>query len=116
GGFDLTKTGVGTLFVGWSSQNSSNTYSGTTRINAGTLQLNMNNVMPRGGNVVVEAGATFNIGSTSNGTTSSSSNAIGTVTLNGGTFRVPSGNGDYHINGLVFNGGAVDFTGTGNFW
>src|SRR5207244_4016861 len=69
---------------------------------------------PAGTNVTVSAGAEFNTGGLSN----LAATAIGTLTLNGGTFRVPNGGGDYYLNQLATGstGGAVDFTGSSNFW
>ena len=96
--------------------NASNTYSGGTVVNAGTLLLGSGTAIPTNSNVTVAASATFNTGGLSNGSPSSSSNAIGTLTLNGGTFRVPTGNGDYWLNQLVMSDGTVDFTGTSNSW
>jgi autotransporter-associated beta strand protein len=98
----------GTLIL----SNASNGYGGGTIINGGTLQLGTGTAIPTGSNVFVGSGAQFNIGPFSNG----SSAAIGTVSLNGGTFRVPSGSGDYYLNRLDMTGGALDFTGTNNFW
>jgi autotransporter-associated beta strand protein len=109
----LTMNGTGTLILA----NSANIYTGGTIVNAGTLMLGSGTAIPAGGNVIVASGATFNTGGLSNGISiGSSTNAIGAITLTGGTFRVPSGSGDYWLNQLVMTGGTVDFTGTSNFW
>jgi autotransporter-associated beta strand protein len=78
----------------------------------GTLRLAANSALPAGGNVTVGAGGTFDIGTFSN----AAGTAVNTVALNGGTFRVPSGNGDYFLNRLTATGGTVDFGTTSDFW
>ena len=110
----LTKAGAGTLLL----TNATNTYANGTTINAGTLAIGANGaVLPAGKNVTANSGATFDYG---NGTTilNSISSAIGTLTLNNGTFRVSGGTGDFFLNQLAvgFTGGAIDFTGASNFW
>lgn len=104
----LTKNGSGTLIL----SNPNNVYFGGTLVNGGTLQLGSGTAIPTGSNVTVASGAQFNIGGFGN----NSGTAIGNLTLNGGTFRVPSGNADYYLNQLTMTGGSVDFTGTSNFW
>lgn len=103
----LSYAGNGTLSLG----GSSNTYTGGTFVNSGTLLLSNGSAIQTGRNVTVAAGAVFDTGGFSN----TPSSAIGTLTLNGGSFRVPSGNGNYYLNKLVMTGGAVDFAGTSNF-
>jgi autotransporter-associated beta strand protein len=107
GAGSLTYSGAGTLTLG-----NTNTYAGGTFVNSGTLALSSGTAIPTGGNVTVGSGAQFNIGGTNN----ASASAIGTLTLNGGTFRVPTGGADYFANQLVMTNGTVDFTGTSNFW
>jgi len=106
GGGSLTYSGAGTLTLG-----ATNSYSGGTTVSSGTLMLGAGTAIPANTPVTVAAGAQFNIGSLSN-----TGSAIGTLTLNGGTFRVPSGSGDYFLNQLNMTGGTVDFSGAGNFW
>src|SRR5581483_4285974 len=107
GAGSLTYNSPGTLTLG----NASNTYTGSTSILSGTLKLGAGTAIPTNNNVFVQTGATFDIGSFSN----SSTTAIGTLSL-AGTFRVPTGAGDYYLNELEMSGGTVDFTGTSNFW
>jgi autotransporter-associated beta strand protein len=106
---NLIKLGTGTLIL----NNASNTYSGGTTVSEGRLTLGVGAAIPIGTNLTVSTGAEFNIGGLSN----APATAIGTLTLNGGTFRVPSGAGDYYVNSLATGptGGTVDFTGTSNF-
>ena len=103
----LIKAGPGMLVLG-----GNNTYTGTTLVNAGTLRLGAGTAIPTGGNVTVASGAIFDIQGFSN----SQDSPIGTLTLLGGTFRVPTGSGDYYLNALAMSGGTVDFTGTSKFW
>src|SRR5262249_22496516 len=105
----LIKTGAGTLTLG----SGTNSYSGDTTVNAGTLALGVGNAIPTNSNVFVE-GAQFNIGNLSN-----FGAAIGGLGLYGGPFRVPTGNADYYLNSLNMTNGTVDFTGSGTgagFW
>src|SRR5262249_18458499 len=106
GGGSLAYSGGGTLTLG-----AANTYTGGPTVSRGTLALGCGTPIPAPTTVTVAAGAQFNIGSLSN-----TGAAIGALTLNGGTFRVPSGSGDYYLNQLNMTGGTVDFTGAGNFW
>jgi autotransporter-associated beta strand protein len=108
GGGGLTCAGAGTVILG----GGSNTYSGGTQVLGGTLALSTGNEIPTNGFVYVESGGQLNIGSGGN----SAATAIGTLELAGGTFRVPSGSGDYYLNGLQMHGSMMDFTGTSNFY
>jgi len=56
GAGDLRKTGTGTLIL-----SGANTYLGTTTINAGTLQLGADNVIPQGSTVTLASGATLDL-------------------------------------------------------
>jgi fibronectin-binding autotransporter adhesin len=99
----LFKVGTGTLIL----NNAANTYGGGTVVSEGRLQLGTAAAIPTGTNVTVAAGAEFNTAGLSN----TPATAIGTLTLNGGTFRVPS-DSDYHLNQLATTGGILDFSGT----
>ncbi|HEY1380555.1 MAG TPA: autotransporter-associated beta strand repeat-containing protein, partial [Gemmataceae bacterium] len=101
------KTGAGTLVLA----NAANTYTGGTYVEGGRLTLGSGTAIPTGGNVTIAAGAEFNTAGFGN----SQLTTAGTVALNGGTFRVPPGSGDYYLNQLQMTGGTVDFTGTSNF-
>ena len=92
----LTKTGTGVLDL-----TVANTYTGTTRILAGTLQVGISNALPTGGNVILgDAGANTggtlnlggfiqlfatlsNVGSGQSIVTNSSNTAVGTLELTG---------------------------------
>jgi autotransporter-associated beta strand protein len=103
----LTKLGTGTLTL----NNAGNAYSGGTVASEGRLTLGAGTAIPSGTDVIVSAGAEFNTGGQSN----AAATAINTLTLDGGTLRVPSGSGDYYVNQVQMNGGAVDFTGSTAF-
>ena len=108
----MTKAGAGTLIL-----TGANTFTGGTSLNAGTLAIGLGGaVLPTGQNVNVNNGATFNYG---NGVTiNNGTAAIGTLTLNNGTYRVSGGAGDFYLNQLIVGstGGTIDLTGTTNFW
>jgi autotransporter-associated beta strand protein len=117
-GFLVVQT-AGTVVLG----NGSNTYTGagwaaSTFVYGGTLQLGSGTAIPTGTNVLVVPGGTFSTAGLSN----NSATAIGSLYLGGlgyqqgGTFRVPTGSGDYYLNTLNMTGGTMDFTGTNNFW
>ena|GEM_PF-435547 len=110
GSSGLTKNGSGTLILAPSSS-ATNSYTGITQVNAGTLRLGTGFGLPTSGNVNVASGAIFDASTFSN----TRATAIGTLTMNGGTFRVPSGSSDYYLRTLAFNGGTANFTGTTNF-
>ncbi len=102
----LIKDGTGTLTI----TNSSNTITGGITVTGGALSLGATGGLPAGTTMTVAAGATFTPGTSPNG------NSFGTLTLNGGTFRVSAGTGQtYQVNQIVTNaaGGTIDFTGAG---
>lgn len=106
----LTKNGGGGLVLA-PAADASNEYSGTTLVNSGTLRLGAGGGIPTNGHITVAAGAIFDISNVSN----TRATTIGTLALAGGTFRVPTGSGDYHLRTLEFTGGSADFTGTTDF-
>jgi autotransporter-associated beta strand protein len=85
---------------------------GLINVNAGTLTMSTGTPVSPGMNFAVAAGAFLSFGSFGN----NSGSPFGTMTMNGGTAKVTGGSGDLYDNKLVFNGGALDFTGTSNFW
>jgi autotransporter-associated beta strand protein len=108
----LTYSGAGTLSLG-----ASNTYSGGTFVNSGSLALvGFSGVLPPGQNVTIGNGsgpATLNANNVSNNSTSL---AIGTLALNGGTFHAPGGlGGDFYLNKLNMTGGTVDLSASPNY-
>jgi autotransporter-associated beta strand protein len=105
GGASLVKAGTGTLTI----TNPNNTVNGGVSVQAGTMSLGATGGLPSGTSVTVAAGATF-------AAATANSLNIATLTLNGGTFRVPGGSGQqYAVNQILTNtaGGTVDFTGAG---
>src|SRR5207302_6447459 len=90
-----------------------NTYTGGTFINGGTLLLGSGTAIPTNSPVTVATGASFNIAAVSN----TLATAIGTLSLNGGTFRVTAPSlSDYYLNQLAMTGGTVDMTGSADSW
>ena len=105
----IFKDGTGTLTI----SNPLNSISGVATVNAGILSLGATGRLSAGTSVVVNAGATFSPGTTS---VTDPAFALGTITLNGGIFRVSAGSGNtFIVNQIATNssGGTVDYTGAG---
>jgi len=121
GTLNLTKTGAGTISLG-----GSNTYAGTTMINAGVVQITSTNALPNTTAVSVASGATLSLygsdasiksltgaGSVKNGASASSA----TLTVKSGTFSgsmVDGGLGRI-LNLTVAGSGTLSLTGTASY-
>jgi autotransporter-associated beta strand protein len=106
---EVRKYGPGTLIL----SSPTNKYFGGTFIYGGTLQLGSGTAIPTFTNVSVYSDGKFNIGGLSNTATT----AIDTLQVaGGGSFLVPTGNGDYFLRHLEMYGGKVDFSGSADFW
>ena len=109
GAFDLNKTGAGVLQL-----SATNTYSGQTNVNAGTLALTGS--IPNTTRIDVKAGATFDVTAAAGGftlggaqTLSGAGTVTGTATIgNGGTIQPgnASGTGTLTVGGLTFGANA----------
>ncbi|MGL6075817.1 MAG: S8 family serine peptidase [Fimbriiglobus sp.] len=102
----VTKTGTGTFIIDAAAYPVA-TATGLLRIQQGTVTLTNTSALPKGANVTVESGTTFNIHNTSNSTL-----PLGTLTINGGTVSPNSNStGGYFMKNLVFTGGTFNITG-----
>ncbi len=107
-GGTLIKTGAGTLTL----TNATNDYNFDTYVEAGTLNVGAaGTVIPFDTDVTVSSGAIFRIGFPAGNNQMA---PIRTLTLNGGTLRIPVGNPTYHMSAIVTGstGGTVDLTGS----
>ena len=75
GSYDISKSGSGTLVL-----KGTGTYTGTTTINAGTLQTGAANVIPSGSNLILNGG-TLSTGNTVGFAEGSSASPMGTLSL-----------------------------------
>jgi len=98
GTIGLTKEGTGTL-----SLNGANTYTGTTTINAGTLNAGAAGALGATSNIVVNAGGTLLL-SQSGSATNDRINNSSTMTLNGGTFNT-GGLSEHELSGVAVTPG-----------
>ena len=106
----VVKNGLGTLIL----SNPVNGYLGGTGVNAGTLSIAANGaVIPAGTSVIVNPGATLDLGNSTNGL----ANAVANVTL-GGTLKASgtNNNSDFYTQSLTMSGGTIDFTNTPYTW
>ena len=97
GGTNLSKNGAGILTLA-----AANTYTGSTTINAGTIQTTVNNALPSGHALTIASGAALNLAGTSQ-TVGALSNAGAVNFGSGGTFT---------LNGAASLGGTLSGTGT----
>lgn len=114
----LFKTGAGELRI----QTNAKTYSGDTTVNAGTLDLNLANVLPYGsgkGNLLINSGANvwMRFGLNVNGLNDGASGGGTIQSITSGTKSLTVGNADTNgsFSGAIVNGsGAVTLTKTGS--
>ncbi len=114
----LFKTGAGELRI----QTNAKTYSGDTTVNAGTLDLNVANVLPYGtgkGNLLVNSGASLwmRYALNVNGLNDGASGGGTMQSVTSGTKSLTVGNGDANgsFSGAIINGtGAIALTKTGS--
>jgi len=102
----LTKTGTGTLTL-----SGVNTYTGATNINAGKLQLGVNNALSKSTAVTVASGATLNLNNYSD--TIGSLAGSGVITLGSGTLTAGVSNASTTFSGSFTSGDTGTFAKTG---
>jgi fibronectin-binding autotransporter adhesin len=102
----LTKNGTGA----WSVSGAS-TYSGTTTINAGKLQLGASNALPSGTAVTIASGATFDVNSLTQ--TVGSIAGAGSITLGTGSLTAGGNNTSTTFGGSLTGTGTFTKAGTG---
>jgi autotransporter-associated beta strand protein len=107
----LFKTGGGTMTLA-----GNNTFAGSFTVSEGTLAIGAQDALPQNIDLTVNSGATMNLGTFGNGNSSAPSKPIHSLTLNGGTLRVPNSSADFWLNQLNFTGGSIDMTGSILFW
>ncbi len=90
GGFNLAKSGNGVLAL-----NSANSYSGSTTVNAGTLQTGIADVIPAGSNVNLNGG-TLSTGSAVGFSEGSSATPMGVLTLSSNS-KIALGTGSHKL-------------------
>jgi autotransporter-associated beta strand protein len=104
----VNKTGIGTLVL----SNTGNTYSGTTAITAGSVQIGANNAGPASSAVTVSTGATLDVNNYA--ATVGSLAGSGTVTLGSGTLTAGGNNSSTGFSGAIGGaGGGLTKAGSG---
>lgn len=105
GGGVLTKTGAGTLVLG-----TSNSFSGTTTVNSGTLQLGADGALPNGTPVSVVSGATLDLNH--HPATLGSLTGAGNINTGGAALTLAQAT-DTTFTGVIGGGGGLNKTGAG---
>ena len=107
GSGNLVKEGNGTLTLA-----NNNTYTGTTDITDGTLQLGASNALAYGNDITIASGATLDLNNFS--TTAGSLAGAGNVSLGNGTLTLSS-NANSTLSGNIIGSGNITNLGTGIF-
>ena len=102
----LTKNGTGTLAL-----TASNTYTGATTVNAGTLTLNNGSAIADTSEVSIASGAVLNLGESE---TIGSLAGGGNVTIGSNTLTLGGNNTSATFSGVISGSGGLTKTGTGN--
>lgn len=105
---NLTKDGTGILIL-----SGANTYTGTTFLNGGTIQIGAAQVLPDGNALVMAAGTTLDLNNFNETLGSLAGPAGATITLGSGTLTVGSLNTDTTFAGTITGAGNLVKTGTG---
>lgn len=114
--FNRAIAGAGSVSLvgnGIVSFNAANTYTGDTRIQAGTLKLGTANAIADASSVSVGAAATFDLAGFDE--TIGTLSGTGTIALGAGSLSVGSTNADFGFHGTVSGSGDLTKTGTGIF-
>src|SRR5262249_26440558 len=93
-----------------------NSFAGSFTVAAGTLAIGAQDALPLNIDLAVQNGAALNLGTFGNGNSSAPSKPIHSLTINGGTVRVPNSSADFWLNQVSMTGGSIDMTGSSLFW
>ncbi|MCR5164148.1 MAG: autotransporter-associated beta strand repeat-containing protein, partial [Thermoguttaceae bacterium] len=109
GANDLVKNGDGTFTL-----TGSNTYSGSTTINAGTLKLGAENTLRGTSGITIASGATLELGS-------KNPLGLGTdtpapITVNGGKILFTAAGNNANLGNVTLNGGSIEVSANGSGW
>jgi autotransporter-associated beta strand protein len=107
----LNKTGDGTLTLA-----GNNTLAGSFNVASGTLAIGAQDALPLNMDLTVQSGAAVNLAGFGNGSSTTPSKPLHSLTLNGGTLRVPNSAADFWLNQLSMTGGNIDMTNSALFW